>query len=244
MAIFDSFVIRDLRSFSQIAVRPRSMDLGELLPISVTKKLDEPMAAVCVLKQLRLIVLLLAFFSNAVQAESAMAMTVEDSLKTIRSWLQANAAPLNDELNAPASTDDISAFEAESGLTLPGSVRAAYAAHNGEKVSSDGIFGTWRWLPLDEVVANRQQLLESGAGWTGNAIPILLSGGGDYFFVESVDAENGESPVFEWWHEQPTRDAKYPNFAAMLENFAELLERGQYVYLPDELAGLIDRDDL
>jgi len=30
----------------------------------------------------------------------------------------------------------------------------------------------------------------------------------------------------------------------MLEKFAELLEQGQYVYLPDELTGLIDRDDL
>jgi len=197
-----------------------------------------------VLKQLRLIVLFLALFSNAIQAESTTAMTVENSLETIRLWLEANAAPLNNELNLPASTEDVSAFEAKAGLILPSSVRAAYAVHDGEKVSSDGIFGTWRWLPLDEVLSNRQQLLESGISWSGSVIPVLLSGGGDYYFVESVDTETGESQVFEWWHEQPTRDSKHPSFAAMLENFAELLEQGQYVYLPDELTGLIDRDDL
>ena len=196
------------------------------------------------LKQLCLVILFLALFSNAIQADSTPLVTVEDSLQTIRLWLQTNAAPLFDELNQPATKEDISAFEATTGLILPRSVRAAYALHNGEDVSSHGIFSTWRWLPLDEVISHRQQLLESGIGWTDTVIPVLLSGGGDYYFVESVDTELGESQIFEWWHEQPTRDAKYASFAAMLKNFADHLERGQYVYLPDELAGLIDRDDL
>ena len=64
---------------------------------------------------------------------------------------------------------------------------------------------------------HRKYLLESGLSLAAGAIPILISGGGDYFYAESVESARNDS---------------------------ELLERGQYVYLPAEFVALIDRDDL
>lgn len=193
---------------------------------------------------LQSIILSFVLYSGTPASQAMHESTVETSLSTVRTWLQANAAPLVKQLNPPASADEIDRFETQSGVTLPNSVRAAYAVHNGESQSSQGIFGTWRWLPLDEVRASRQQLLETGLDLATGAIPILVSGGGDYHYVESVGTGSGESEVFEWWHEQPEREVEYANFATLLAEFAAQLEQGRYVYMPDELVGLIDRDDL
>ncbi len=186
--------------------------------------------------------LLFLLVSYPVQADATM--KTENSLRAIKGWLQEHAPALERQLNPPASSKDIQRFENETGIALPASVRAAYEIHNGESRSSDGLFGTWRWLPLDEVAAYRQELLGTGESLANDAVPVLLSGGGDFYFVESVDAPGGESPVFEWWHEQPARDLVHDTFAAMLQDFAGALERGQYVFLPESLSGLIDKDDL
>ena len=182
--------------------------------------------------------------SSALWAQSDSAMSVELSLENVRLWLQANAEPLNQKFNFPATAAEIAAFERQSEVTLPISVRAAYAVHDGEKPSSQGIFGTWRWLPLNEVKAILQQPREFGISLTADMIPILASGGGDYLYVESTTGKSAESEVIEWWHEQPTRNVRHATFAAMLQQFAESLRRGQYVYLPNELVGLIDKNEL
>ncbi len=181
-------------------------------------------------------------FSVPVRAD--VSMTTKDSLQAIKAWLEEHAPPLVRQLNSPASEDDIRQFESRSGIQLPASVRAAYRMHDGEDPSSQGLFGTWRWLPLDEVEAYRLEILSTGESLANNAAPVLMSGGGDFYYVESVDKPGLESPVIEWWHEQPTRDVRFDNFAALLHEFARGLERGQYVYLPDTLSGLIDKDEL
>ena len=45
-------------------------------------------------------------------------------------------------------------------ITFPRSVRDAYLVHNGEKRWSDGLFGTWRWLTLQEVVFHHNELAQ------------------------------------------------------------------------------------
>ena len=196
------------------------------------------------LQPVRFVFLFFALLWNALPSQADPNMKVETSFETIRLWLQTNAAPLYDEFNPPASAEEIHAFESQAGVTLPRSLRAAYSIYNGEKGTTNGIFGAWRWLPLNEAMSHRQYLLESGLSLAAGAIPVLISGGGDYFYAESVESARNDSEIMEWWHEQPGRDVKYKSFAAFLAEFAELLERGQYVYLPDEFVGLIDRDDL
>ena len=73
-------------------------------------------------------------------------------------------------------------------------------------------------------------------------IPILESSG-DLYYVES-SAAGAETPVYEWWHERPSRKVVAPSFIAFVDAFIARLRSGEYVYRPDELAGLIDANDL
>lgn len=170
--------------------------------------------------------------------------SVEDSFDAMRLWLQGNAPALVRQLNPPVTDAEFAAFAEQTGLILPKSVRAAYAIHDGEKESSQGMFGAWRWMPLSEVTAIRLQPNEFGGSITDIMIPIVASGGGDYLYVESVDSHSDESEVMEWWHEEPTRDVRHASFAAMLHQFVADLKRGKYVYRHDDFVGLIDKDDL
>ena len=188
------------------------------------------------------ILLLCLLVAHPLHADTRM--ETENSLTAIANWLQQHAPALENQLNPSASEEDIRRFESDNAITLPASVRAAYGVHNGEAPSSQGLFGTWRWLPLSEVAAYRQELLSTSEPLAQNAVPLLISGGGDFYFVESVDDPGHESPLIEWWHEQPARDVQFESFSAFLRNFASHLGRGRYVYLPDSLTGLIDRDDL
>jgi len=122
---------------------------------------------------------------------------------------------------------------------MPASIRAAYLIHNGEKSDSDGIFGLWRWLSLQDMCQEFQALKEHKDS-DATRIPILASPGGDILYAES----GPESEIIEWWHENPSRDVKYSNFKAYLGWFHKKLKEGGYVYLPNELSGLVDESEL
>jgi len=151
-------------------------------------------------------------------------------------------------LNPLATEAEIAAVEKTLGVRFPKSVRDTYLIHNGESQESDGLFGLWRLLPLDEVVTKSNELAELSRQYEFHdfdpslMIPILESSG-DFYCVES-SAAGEETPVVEWWHESPSHEIKSPSFGEFVEAFIEKLNRGGYVYRPNELKGLIDIDDL
>ncbi len=191
-------------------------------------------------QRLKRLLLSSVLMTTVAAAEESPDMSLESSFEAVRGWLQSNAPELIDLLNPPATDKSFADFENQTGFVLPRSVRAAYAIHNGEKGSSQGMFGAWRWLPLYEVIAIRRQPTEFGINLTDTMIPIFVSGGGDYYYVEAVQTPSEDSEVMEWWHENPTRDVKHSSFAAMLNDFVTALRSGQYVYLADGFVGLID----
>ena len=157
----------------------------------------------------------------------------------IESWLRSNAAPLVWMLDPPATERSLAAFETDTGLRMPPEVRRLYLIHDGEAEASDGIFGCQKMLPLSEIRKEIELIGETGM------IPIFRSGGGDLYYVKSFDPANPDHRLREWWHEKP-EDAREiaPDIDAFLADFAQKLQRGQFVYRPDELAALIDRDEL
>ncbi|MBW4620874.1 MAG: SMI1/KNR4 family protein [Cyanosarcina radialis HA8281-LM2] len=177
-------------------------------------------------------------------------MEVADRFTQIELWLQENAKPLLGIFNPPATLSQIQKAESELGAIFPASVKQAYLIHNGEKDISEGLFGTWKWLSLGEMVLrhdelkNIEQEFKFGDFKPGFMIPLLESGGGDLYYVESVENEGDESEVIEWWHEQPTRDVKYENFNNMLSTFVKDLHGDRYVYIPNDLHALVHKDDL
>ena len=168
---------------------------------------------------------------------------IEDSvvgyLEAIGSWIDSNAKPIKANLNTPATEVELSEVESELGLVIPTSIKQAYLVHDGEKSDSDGIFGMWRWLPLNELKEEFHRLKEHKDS-DAIRIPVLLSPGGDILYAES----GAESEIIDWWHENPSRDVKHSDFKEYLKWFTARLYQGEYVYLQDEMSGLVDKSEL
>lgn len=179
--------------------------------------------------------------------------TVTAAFARIEAWLEVQAPALKALLNPPADPAHIAELEQALACRLPDSVREAYALHDGESSESNGLHGTWRWLPLAEVraVYNEQLLIEAEyhfGDFGPGMIPLMQSGGGDLYYVEAcpepADAAC-ESELIEWWHEQPSREVQAASFAAFWQTFADALEAGGvYVYRPDDLQAMLEADEL
>ncbi len=165
--------------------------------------------------------------------------TIPSYLSAVSAWLERNACPIKSNLNGAASESDIKDIESELNIQMPATLREAYLIHDGEKSDSDGIFGLWRWLSLCDM-KKEFHLLKEHKDSDAVRIPILLSPGGDILYAES----GPESEIIDWWHENPSRDVKHVNFKAYLQWFVNSLHEGGYVFLPDEMSGLVDKSEL
>jgi hypothetical protein len=164
---------------------------------------------------------------------------VRKSIATIEEWLARNANPLLLLLNPPTSPAEIDSFENEYDVTMPPDARALYSIHNGEADPSDGIFGCWRWLPL-RVVGEEIKLIE-----TKGIVPLFRSGGGDLYYVKTFQPERPDQRLYEWSHEAPTKTIVVAeSLEQFIAGFVTQLLENRYVYLPDELKALVDRDEL
>jgi len=79
-------------------------------------------------------------------------------------------------------------------------------------------------------------------------IPILLSGGGDSYFVKSFDEMSPDPKLYECRHDQPD-DATViaDSLQQFLSDFCDKLDAGQYVLDPNTeypLKALVDKNDL
>ncbi|AFO57637.1 SMI1/KNR4 family protein [Natrinema sp. J7-2] len=173
---------------------------------------------------------------------------MEERWDRVREWLETNAPDLTDVLRPGATDADISRAESGVGLAFPPSVRESYRIHNGQEPGTFGLFGGWQLLPLTDVVREweKQREIERDfefGHWDPDAaIPIIADGGGNFLYVEHAP-DGAETPVIEWWHEDPTRDVQASSFAAYLDAFLDALEASEYVYLEDD-AALVHEDDL
>lgn len=146
-------------------------------------------------------------------------MSVPESFARIESWLSRNVPGVLHQLNGPiSSTSELDKAEEILDAKFPPSVREAYTYHNGESRNSKGLFGCWRWLPLQEIInwndeqkrhVQKYRLVDFKPSFM---IPLLESTTSehDLRYVEtSGDDGQEETPVIEWNHHQPTRDVKY-----------------------------------
>jgi hypothetical protein len=194
-------------------------------------------------------------------------MSVSESFARIESWLSKNAPNVLRQLNKPiTSTDELDKAESILGAKFPPSVREAYTHYDGESRESTGLFGCWRWLPLQEIIEWNDEQKQNVQKYhlvdfkPSFMIPLLelTTTNNDLRYVEtSSDDGQEETSVIEWNHNQPTRDIKYGSkiieeiffiqdfllgFANYLSTFAERLELGEYepdVNDPHKSRGLV-----
>jgi hypothetical protein len=153
-------------------------------------------------------------------------MSVSESFARIESWLSKNAPSVLAQLNKPiSSASELDKAESILGAKFPPSVREAYTYHDGESIESSGLFGSWRWLPLREIIewndeqkqnVQKYQLLDFKPSFM---IPLLESttSSNDLRYVEtSGDDGQEETLVIEWKHDQPAREVKYGSMMRIL----------------------------
>lgn len=175
-------------------------------------------------------------------------MSVGESWQRIERWLEANAPSLLASLNPPATLDDIRILETNLDVTLSDAVKESYLRHNGESRASDGLFVVWRLLPLADVQARAEELHQISIQYDfdnfdkRSMIPLMEDGGGNLLYTDAIKA--ADSPVIEWWHEEPSRTIKHSSFKGFLEDFVTDLEAGALILDPDlGLNALVEKYD-
>lgn len=174
----------------------------------------------------------------------------------IERWLGENAPAALAGLNPPATPSEVEETERYLGVQLPESVRQSYLRHNGQTSDSPAILIGWEWLSLARIRGEWKvwkDLLDGGDfdgiendedgtairrdWWHPAWIPISYSGSGDHHCLDLAPGPEGTSgQIIEMWHDQPSRPLLAESFEAFLADFAEGLERGDYVFSEDWFA--------
>lgn len=67
----------------------------------------------------------------------------------------------------------------------------------------------------------------------------------NFYYVKSHSAENSDGALREWWDENPPEAEEVsPSALSFFAEFVRKLQGGQFIYCPEELAALIDKDEL
>lgn len=185
-------------------------------------------------------------------------MSINSSWQRILAWYQPHVeaeelSPLN--LRGPASEEEIQRLEGVLGVELPEDVKAFYRLHDGTGSGYLAHFGNVMSLQEIEAVWKRycQWQKENGYGlgadwevhqleapevkrifWNPLRIPLTDNGGGDPNLIDMDPTKHGTlGQIIHQSHEVGPTDLLAPSFAAWLEQIADDLEAGVYVYDED-----------
>jgi len=180
----------------------------------------------------------------------------------IESWLYANAPKIFDTLQPGASDTQIKAAEDFLSIQFPAEVKASYRIHNGQSDHSYGFLNWKEFLSLErmqEEWAVWKQLLDAGqfedfetspdAGigsdwWSPQWIPLTYDGAGNHDCLDLNPGEGGNrGQIITMWHDEPEREIVAPSFREWLEQYAEGLKLGQFVF-SEEDESIFNVDDM
>jgi cell wall assembly regulator SMI1 len=154
--------------------------------------------------------------------------------KRIHDWLDANAPAGYGHLRPGASADAIRAAEAAMGLKLPADVRASYRVHNGQG-DEPGLIGGERWCLL-----SLREMVEQWGRWSQSnpndacCVPVAWGGAGDYVFVDLDPASGPPGLLMVQRRDRADPDPVAASFRSWLEDFADKLEDGEFVYSEED----------
>jgi cell wall assembly regulator SMI1 len=178
----------------------------------------------------------------------------------IESWLYANAPKILDTLQPGASDTQIKAAEDFLSIQFPAEVKASYRIHNGQSDYSYGFLEGKEFLSLEhmqEEWAVWKELLDGGefegvesspdAGirsdwWSPQWIPLTYDGTGNHDCLDLNPGEGGKrGQIITMWHDERERQIVAPSFREWLEQYAEGLKLGQFVF-SEEHGGIVNVD--
>lgn len=149
-----------------------------------------------------------------------------------------------DDLNPPASDDDIKALENGIGASLPKEFIDCLKIHNGQTGYGGFLFGCYELFSCERILEEWliwKDLLESGAfeefqatpgtgvkdcWWSLGWIPFAGNGGGDHLCLDLTPGEQGRSgQILSFWHDDPSRAVIADSFSDWFARQPELAEQ-------------------
>jgi cell wall assembly regulator SMI1 len=181
----------------------------------------------------------------------------------IEAWLEKNAAEVRKTLQRGATEQELKAVEQALRVVLPESVKDFYRIHNGQATDEYGFTGAhflfgWEWPHLKRAVQQwtiLTEVLDNGDfdgihsepdegirndWWNRGWIPITQNATGDHICLDLAPATDGQrGQIVTWWHDAPERNLEAQSFEEWINQFADGLETGLYVFSKG-YGGIID----
>jgi hypothetical protein len=166
-------------------------------------------------------------------AASSYIYSMKDILKNLDLLIE--ASPDDCYFNDPADDKQIAKLEKKHGISLPGSFVAFLKHYNGgfialiedhEKIDLDDLAWNSNYILAVELM---DELIEGinfkTEGMDVKYIPFLHTSDGEYLGFRFPLDENGESAVYDLWHEAPAEDwadsVVYKSFPDLLKVYIE-----------------------
>jgi len=167
----------------------------------------------------------------------------------IDAWLQKNAPKAHASLCPGATDAALDDLDRALGFAAPAELREHLSIHDGQP--PDALLGTLDgWILLGARSIGRAHgtfgdLLRRGdfnrrtaenedgkvkaVWWSDRWIPFAVGPGGDYLVVDLDPTEEGSpGQIVTFWHADGDRDVRADSLSALLDEFAEQIEAGEY----------------
>jgi len=180
----------------------------------------------------------------------------------IEKWLAENTPEDLIVLNGGASDEEVKNLEEHLSVTFPDDVKTFYKIHNGQSDDGPYLLDGRELLSLERIKDEWdvwKELLDGGdfedvesepeAGirkdwWNEKWIPLTYDGSGNHDCLDLAPDNSGTSgQIISFWHDDPDRNIVANSFREWLENYADDLEAGLYVY-SDEYGGVVRKEDI
>ena len=167
-------------------------------------------------------------------------------------WLNKNFKAGFNDLNLPATDNEITQLEAAISTSLPQDFKAFLKIHNGqmskagwlidgsELLSSERIadeWGVWNGLLSGgdfEGITSEPDTGIKNDWWNPKWIPFTYDGSGNHLCLDLDPAEAGNiGQVISMWHDDGERKIIAHSFAAWFQQYIDDLQSGKYVYNED-----------
>jgi cell wall assembly regulator SMI1 len=196
-----------------------------------------------------------------------ISMDMQSIWTRIEKWLGENAPHILNTLQPGANEAEISELEARLSICFPEDVRASYLIHNGQSDDGEGFLYGYELLPLEFIcraweinqeINHNQQIRENVYAQTlGEVrenifqedylnslwIPLATDISGDHYCLDlSPDPKGILGQMIRLDYEQDVYPVLAPSFHVWMEQFADALESGEYVF--SEEYGVISAEEL
>ncbi|MEA5465228.1 SMI1/KNR4 family protein [Leptothoe sp. PORK10 BA2] len=192
---------------------------------------------------------------------------MQEIWERIENWLRVNAPQVFEVLQPGASDAQIAELENFLSIQFPEDIKTSYRIHDGQSTFDYGLINGRELLSLERIRSEWQvwkELLDSGTfqnkdgqdqgsepapgicnvWWSSKWIPLTYDGAGNHDCLDLIPATGGTNgQIISMWHDDAERNIVAPSFCKWLEQYAEGLESGQFVF-SEEYNGIMNRTDL